>query len=308
MISICIPVYNFDVSALVAALQSQAVDSERDIEIVLIDDASDESFRQVNNLPGTNTRYIQLEQNIGRARIRNLFLLHTRHPFLLFLDCDSSINHNPAFLRNYLKTIETGSTIVCGGRIYPDQCPSPQQQLSWKYGRMIESKPSQERGLYAARCFMSNNFLIQRDILKAIPFEETIYRYGHEDTLFGIKLEKQGLPITHIENPVLNLHIETTGIFLSKTREAVLNLVHLIITGRLSLDDQKKIRLLKTYNQLKKLKLANLWGYCFKLLKNQILENLRSSDPSLFYFNLYKLGVLHEICGRTLKSKNFQNS
>ncbi|WP_435525706.1 hypothetical protein [Chryseobacterium indoltheticum] len=46
-ISVCIPVYNFDVRELVYDLKKEIENQNIDAEIILIDDASEESFHNV---------------------------------------------------------------------------------------------------------------------------------------------------------------------------------------------------------------------------------------------------------------------
>ena len=123
MISICIPIYNFNVATLVTELSSQAKLLTVPSEIILIDDFSNESFRKINETACLKETYVKLDQNIGRAAIRNLFLKHTTFPSLIFLDCDSIIT-NKDFLSSYLNTaIKFPNHLICGGREYPHQAP-----------------------------------------------------------------------------------------------------------------------------------------------------------------------------------------
>src|ERR1035437_10178864 len=91
MLSICIPVYNYDVTMLVQILYQQAGELQIVFEIICIDDCSKEEYRKVNEQVITYAKYVQLHQNIGRAKIRNLFLEYVHFKYLLFLDCDSEI-------------------------------------------------------------------------------------------------------------------------------------------------------------------------------------------------------------------------
>ena len=85
MLTICIPVYNNDVRKLVRDLLVQIKELDVGIEILIIDDGSDEVHRsQYPELEHEHTTVIQLEQNIGRARIRNRFPKSAVHPHLLF--------------------------------------------------------------------------------------------------------------------------------------------------------------------------------------------------------------------------------
>ena len=56
--------------------------------------------------------------------------------------------------------------------------------------------------------------LIPKKIFLAIKFDESITKYGHEDTLLGIMLEKEKKEIFHINNPLYHNGIENNIIFL----------------------------------------------------------------------------------------------
>ena len=74
MISVCIPVFQVEVERLVNELNNQIQNLE--VEIILIDDASDTWIREKNTDLKVD-KYIQLHQNIGRSKIRNLFLKYS---------------------------------------------------------------------------------------------------------------------------------------------------------------------------------------------------------------------------------------
>jgi len=48
-------------------------------------------FKKINENVCRKEIYIQLDNNIGRAKIRNLFLKYAKYDYLLFLDCDTFI-------------------------------------------------------------------------------------------------------------------------------------------------------------------------------------------------------------------------
>lgn len=73
MLSVCIPVYNFDVTELITDIRSQINTDDLDAEIIFIDDASQEEMRQRNEIVKSLTdHYILLEKNIGRSKILSL--------------------------------------------------------------------------------------------------------------------------------------------------------------------------------------------------------------------------------------------
>ncbi|MBQ0151402.1 MAG: glycosyltransferase, partial [Chryseobacterium sp.] len=104
-LSICIPIYNFDVRKLVFDLKKEINRDSIDAEIILIDDASADKFKNYNQeLQSQVDTFLLLDENLGRAKIRNLFLKYAQGDYLLFLDCDGKII-NAQFLSKYLQFI-----------------------------------------------------------------------------------------------------------------------------------------------------------------------------------------------------------
>ncbi|MDD2559781.1 MAG: glycosyltransferase family 2 protein [Bacteroidales bacterium] len=291
MISICIPVYNFEIDLLVKALSTQIEAVDAAVELIVIDDNSGADIKSRNKSSCQNCMYIELPENIGRSKIRNLFLNYASQDYLLFLDCDSLIE-NPRFLTNYLETLKDQPKVVCGGRIYGPRPPGRQQRLRWKYGVYKESKTCETRREQPYNSFMSNNFLIQRSVLQEIRFDERITQYGHEDTLFGYSLKSNQIPITHIDNPVLNGDIESNAEFLRKTREGVINLKAILNYEEYHQDLIQDISLLRFYYKIRKFENIVLW---FFLLKRPLINCLLSKGyVSLPLFDFYKLGLFIE--------------
>src|SRR5689334_1624674 len=102
MISILVPVYNFDVTELAADLSRQLTALQKPGEIILYDDGSEEKFRHINSattrLP--HVQYIEAGINHGRIRIRQLLAEKAQYDWLLFLDGDSKL-HFDGFLHDY---------------------------------------------------------------------------------------------------------------------------------------------------------------------------------------------------------------
>lgn len=289
MISICIPIFNFDIRPLVNELSRQAASLPVPVEIILLDDASDPAYREQNRLAGAN-RYIQLDPNQGRSRIRNLFQQYTRYEYLLFLDCDSQVIDS-RFLQKYHEAISSSSGIICGGRVYPSEIPERSLRLVWEYGRQRESRPVSQRMAEPNRSFMSNNFLVSKAIFSNISFDERLIGYGHEDTLFGYQLAKAGIVVMHIENPVLNGRLESNAVFLQKTREAIRNLVQI----KYFLNDpafDRQVKLLKTYDRLRVKISFPLMAFGIKMLQPLARFLLSRVIFDLRLFDLYKLGCL----------------
>lgn len=287
MISICIPVYNFDVRNLVTKLYSESKNLDVPIEIVVIDDASKISFRVINSEISTIANYIQLDKNIGRSKIRNLFLNYVKYEYLLFLDCDSIIV-NDNFIKKYISSIDDKAKVIVGGRIYSSQKPEKNKFLRWKYCMIREQKPSSIK----KRPFISNNFLIGKSLFEKIKFDERITNYGHEDTLFGYQLKKNGVAIKFIDNPILNGDLETNLEFLGKTKRSIENLK--LIAEFENFDSRfiNEVTLLKNYFLIRNIKIDFITGVLWKFFNKWIEYLLDGRFVNLFLFDFYKLGYL----------------
>jgi GT2 family glycosyltransferase len=291
MIAVCIPVYNHPIAPLAGELRRQIARLDRGLELVVIDDGSEDRFREANREACREARYVELTENIGRSRIRNLFLFHTQCPYLLFLDCDSLLVSRD-FLKDYLEMASQSYPVVCGGRIYPAERPPREKRLRWEYGVRRESQPAETRRRHPHRSFLSNNFMVHRSVLERIPFDERLTGYGHEDTLFGFMLGRHNIPVMHTNNPVLNDGLETNREFLEKTQQGVLNLIHIT---RLT-DNQRELT-----EGIALLRLARRIGWAspairgiFFLLKPPLARLLSAGLASMSLFGFFKLGLYME--------------
>ena len=146
MISILIPVYNCSVTSLVDNLLDQLQKLEINYEIIIMDDKSRRKVKEQNQ-PLRNkflVNYIELSENLGRAKIRNWLAKLARYEKMLFLDCDGIIS-NPSFIKTYVDNFHRAD-VICGGRIYKSTKPrTKNKMLHWSYGHKIESKPAIQR-------------------------------------------------------------------------------------------------------------------------------------------------------------------
>ena len=300
MLSVLIPTYNYVCKNLVIDLQKQAESLGIAYEILVADDASDlyykEQNRCINKLK--NCRYIELEHNIGRARIRNFLAAEAQYTYFLFMDCDGQVISSH-FIKDYLNCIPKAK-VVCGGIVQPAQMPSKTVSLRYRYEKHAEKRFTAERrrqNPYGE--FRSFNFLISKEIFNAHPFDETMVDYGFEDTLLGRALKESNIPICHINNPLMNNDLETNDIFLRKT----------LISLQTLYKYQKVLEgysgVLSLYHKLRKCKLPSFVAQCYNMCSPLIQRNLRGSHPSLTLFKFYKIGCFCEIACR--KNINITN-
>ena len=295
MLTICIPIYNHDVRPLVSAICSQAAAVDGSIDVVCLDDGSLPSYKVLNSEVDSLCRYIELPQNVGRSRIRNSFLnyLSPECTHMLFMDCDLLVTDSQ-FVERYYKAMAAGEQVVVGGHVYPSECPSADCRLHYMNGVNRVSKSAEERNKHPHRSFMTGNFMIRRDFLERIPFDEQIVGYGHEDTLMGYRLLQQGIPILHIQNPLLAKDLDTNAEFLDKTRASIENLV--LISQRLGDPEfDSQVTLLRYGRMANRLHLARIGRWAFRLMRRRMEARFMRGCGSTTEFLIYKLGFLfHE--------------
>lgn len=301
MLSVNIPVYNIEVVELVNELHNQATGLEIDFEIRVYDDGSDEIYKSLNRTIRNqkNVVYKEMENNLGRAAIRNKMGAEAGCDWLLFLDADSKIE-NADYLKKYIDCLAPGA-VICGGRCYSLQKPeNPEKLFHWKYGTVRESISAKRRNRSDGFFFMSNNFMLEKSTFEQIYFRSEIKKYGHEDTLFGFDLMRKGYTITHIENPLQHTGLENATVFLRKSKLALDNLK---IIEEIILQDEKElfrrsVHFLNRYYQLTAVLPNRFLQKLFNRYRNRLQTNILSENPSLRCFDLYKLGYYATIKNR----------
>lgn len=296
-LSVCIPIYNTDVRALVEELCAQISKIQAtQIDIILIDDASDVGYRKGNQFDHPKVHFIQLETNIGRSKIRNAFLKFSNAEYLLFIDGDSTVL-NPSFLEGYIAYLSKHQNIaiLVGASVYQDTTPDLQYRLRWKYSTSRESLGYEQRMKLQDAGFKTNNFLIRRSVFEKLPFEEKLLGYGHEDTLFGLQLVAKGIRIEHIDNPVWNFKLDTNSEFLKKTDNAIANLLWICANYKDDLCLVEKNKLLRYFISMKSFYLGKFALGVLAFHQLLFLRILQTGLAPLFLFDLYRLGRLYQL-------------
>jgi glycosyltransferase involved in cell wall biosynthesis len=296
VISICVPLYNYPNKALLEGLIRQIKNARLKHELIVIDDAS----KKVNRLSaeefGGDLKYVQLEENVGRSRIRNLFLTYAKYPYLLFLDGDSELISD-YFLSRYEEFIEKEKNVavICGRSVYPKEPPAVDFRLRWLYGSRTESKSAEERNSQPYASFMTNNVILKAEVLKACPFEEKLKGYGHEDTLMGFRLKEMGIALQHFDNPVLNARPDENKLFLSKTTQALSNLLEIHSTTDQSKEFEEHVKILRWLRLAKQLKFNYVFVFLDHVVGNFLKARLEKKGGGLKLFAIWKLMQLTKL-------------
>ena len=303
-LSILLPSYNNVCVSLVQVLQRQAdalrgkLDKPFRYEIIVADDGStDAACIDANRVIGDmlHCRYLRMEQNVGRAQIRNVLISESRGDYVLLIDSDLFLCDD-----NYLYKYATSTAdVVYGGTriggeglaMVGNEANTENLKGNLRYIYEKKAEPSHRaafRQLRPNQEISVCNLYARRDIMEAHPFDSRFKAYGYEDVLFGKRLAESGIEVTHIDNPVLINEFESNSVFVKKTEEAILTLCRFEqdLEGYSNL--KTKVTTLGRYIPLS---LFRLWH---RIMKNKEKRNLTGSKPSLLLFKLYKLGFFLE--------------
>lgn len=288
MLSILIPTFNYSALSLVQEIWQQATLENIDFEIIVQDDASSDlaalaENEKINEIQ--NCRFERNEKNLARARNLNKLAMKAKFDWLLFMDCDT-FPKKSVFILNYLKSIEKKQEIVFGGIAYKKEKPENSALLRWKYGSKREQLNVTQRNKNPYLTTLTSNILISKKIFDDIQFNPKITDYGYEDLVFSQNLKEKNYTITHIDNPCYHLNLELSGEFLAKIRRTLATLQFIEKEKILFLET----KIQKTYNLIYRLGLTSLCIFLFKIFRNFAEKNLISNNPSVFIFDLYRLG------------------
>lgn len=295
MLSVLIPIYNYNAFPLVEELHKQCLQSGIPFEILCQDDASFSKLNEDNEKINTlqNSSFLSLSQNIAHRANRNLLVEKSKYNYLLFIDGDSNIIY-PDYIKKYLDNLN-GFDIVYGGRLHPNKCPSESQKLRWKYGKFMEDKFAYKRKKTPFQSLLFNNTLIKKEIFNRVKFDSMITKYGHDDTQLSYQLSLLNCKILHIDNQIEHGDIDINNDYYSKTKESIQNLMTLVNDKKI---DGQFNRLYRLTLSLEKFNLDTVISKLYKLFEKIIEKNLTGKNPCLLVFNIFKVGYF---C--TLKQK-----
>lgn len=290
-LSILIPIFNDDASRLVEAVsrQAQSIDGLC-YEIVVFDDGSTDESIKSKNLSLEKIPFCRLvfsPHHACRAAMRNAMSRCGKYDWHLMIDARLTLVHDDFLLRYLQSGVSVGCAAV-GGVCVDGGDKSAElycHNLRFRYEKYEERYHSlSERLSNPYKSFRTTNFFYHRSVLQRVAYDESIIGYGYEDVMLGKSLEKAGVKVLHIDNPVAYTSFESNLRYIEKLEEA-LNTLHAIAS-----ELQGYSPLLSAVNHIDSWNM--LWSVrCMHRLFGQLERCLLSGNrPKLFMLKLYKLG------------------
>lgn len=296
MVSVVIPVYNYNCVALVKTVHKQLIASAIVFEIICLDDASDgftSENRVVSNL--SHTTYNISPTNLGRIAARQQLATMAHYDWLLFLDADV-MPKSEQFIQNYLSVLKTEANAFFGGFAYYETPPESHYRLRWSYGKAKEQVLSVIRNKTPYKVIISANFLIKKSLFLNINSQISSKGYGY-DNYFGAILKTEHVKVLHIDNEVYHLGLDTNADYLKKKEQASETLVKLLNSGKIEQHDNGLLKLFQLLKYLKLHYVFNLFYMCFQRLMK---INLLGSRPKVSLLQLYRITYM---CHFDLKNR-----
>lgn len=217
--SVCVPVYRCDVSALMDALAACRLSAL--VEIIFYDDGSGDTemlTTLMSRAGHTNmaVRIVAGALNRGRSAARNAATRHARGEWILLLDADM-MPDGPRFLEAYFDAVEAAKrpAVIVGGYSLTTAPHTSATDLHRWQATTSECVDAARRAEAPGRFVFSSNVLVHRDVLASCPFDEAFAGWGWEDTDWGLRLEKQ-FPVIHIDNTATHLGLDSDAALMAK--------------------------------------------------------------------------------------------
>uniref|UniRef100_B0T1B0 Glycosyl transferase family 2 n=1 Tax=Caulobacter sp. (strain K31) TaxID=366602 RepID=B0T1B0_CAUSK len=283
-LSVLIPTYRDDPSALLKALDERGADAE----IVLLDDGGgDEALtrRMAGRIDKLRlpARLIVLSPNEGRAKGRNRLARHARGGHLLFLDSDM-LPDPIGFLTRWSAVAQDDVPIAFGGFTL-DQTPRrPEHELHRAMALKSDCTPAPERAREPEKHVFTSNLLVRRDVFEAIGFDEGFAGWGWEDVEWAMRAARQ-YPILHIDNSATHLGLDTAPALAAKYEQSAANFARVVQSHFEIVSAYPSYRAAKA---LKSLPLHDVWR---PMLKTFALNEAAPTPLRAFALRLYRAAL-----------------
>ncbi len=286
-LSVLIPTYRDDPSALLKALDERGVSAE----IVLLDDGGGDSAltqRMAGRIEKLKlpARLIVLSPNEGRAKGRNRLARHARGGHFLFLDSDMLPDPRD-FLARWSAVAEDDVPVAFGGFTL-DQTPRrPEHELHRAMALKSDCTPAPERAKEPEKHVFTSNLLVRRDVFETIGFDEGFAGWGWEDVEWAMRVARVH-PILHIDNSATHLGLDTAPALAAKYEQSAANFARVVQSHFAVVSGYPSYRVAR---MLKPLPLRGVWR---PMLKAFALNEAAPTRLRAFALRLYRAALYSE--------------
>lgn len=253
MLSICIPSYNTDCSALLDVLAKQIGKIEETVEVLVCDDFSTDYVR--NNQEACERNgflFFENHSNLGSISTRIKLAKNSNFNWLLFVDADM-LPKTDEFVIRYTNFIKFNKAdIAIGGCCYTNVIKPFNLRL--RYGRNREEISIEKRQLNPYNSILFGNVLIKKELFSEVFDDFNDKDYG-EDIYLSSLLKSLNKDVVHLPNEVYHLGLENNREFVKKIQKS--GEMHARLDSYSKLD-LSHIKLARTYSLLKRYMLNNL--------------------------------------------------
>ncbi|TDN89154.1 hypothetical protein DET49_10770 [Salegentibacter sp. 24] len=180
-VSIVIPCYN-DSKYIETAVESAYSQKLENLEIIIVDDGSDEKTKLVLQSLRSKINKIITQTNLGVSAARNAGIKESSGDYILVLDSDDFFE--PGFCKKALRAFQTGDNVrlvTCYAKWFID---STNYQIHKPAGGELKNFLYRNSAL-------SNSMFLKKDWRKVGGYDESM-KDGWEDWEFFIRLHKDG--------------------------------------------------------------------------------------------------------------------
>lgn len=203
MISVIIPTFN-RASLISRAVKSVINQTYRDIEIVVVDDASTDNTEDViREIDCPFLHYIKLEENGGACRARNIGIKNAKGEYVSFLDSDDQWETDKLEKQMHFLLEKDAEMVACNfwyekdgnKKVYID----PKHSEEFRFEELLN-----------ANCITTGAILIKKETILSIGgFDEEMPRYQDWDLVLNVAKYTK---IYFLKEPLLTLYFQKNSI------------------------------------------------------------------------------------------------
>jgi len=219
LLSVLIPYFKDDPTALLHALLSQTAELE-DVEILIYDDGTGDAELNAKVCAAVKSAHspvhlIIADENKGRSTARNALQENAKADWVLFLDADMRpVSHH--FLKDYVKLVQADAAdVIFGGFTVPEQAESADQELHRALSEVSDCLSLAARQTAGPQFVASSNLAVRKVVLAEEGFDATFSGWGWEDSEWAARVAKR-FELTHADIPALHLGLESTETLLRR--------------------------------------------------------------------------------------------